>query len=74
MKAIVIPQYGGPDVLTSATRPRRKPAAGEVIVRTQRLHKFRRHYVSRRRLPWNPAPPLIAGREYCGELDALKPV
>jgi len=35
MKAIVIPQYGGPEVLTVREVPSPEPAAGGILVRTQ---------------------------------------
>jgi len=73
MKAIVIPQYGGPDVLTVRDTPPPQPAAGEVIVRTQAVGiNFADIMSAAGGYPGTPPPPLIAGREYCGELDGTK--
>jgi len=73
MKAIVIPQYGGPEVLTVRDMPSPQPAAGEVIVRTQAVGiNFADIMSAAGGYPGTPPPPLIAGREYCGELDGTK--
>jgi NADPH2:quinone reductase len=73
MKAIVIPQYGGPEVLTVRDMPAPEPAAGEVIVRTQAVGvNFADIMSAAGGYPGTPPPPLIAGREYCGELDGTK--
>jgi NADPH2:quinone reductase len=73
MKAIVIPQYGGPEVLTVRDMPSPEPAASEVIVRTQAVGvNFADIMSAAGGYPGTPPPPLIAGREYCGELDGTK--
>jgi len=73
MKAIVIPQYGGPEVLSVREMSSPEPAAGEVLVRTQAVGvNFADIMSAAGGYPGTPAPPLIAGREYCGELDGAK--
>jgi len=73
MKAIVIPQYGGPEVLTVREVPSPEPASGGILVRTQAVGvNFADIMSAAGGYPGTPAPPLIAGREYCGELDGAK--
>src|SRR5882762_3933995 len=73
MKAIVIPQYGGPEVLTVREMPLPELATEEVLVRTQAVGvNFADIMSAAGGYPGTPAPPLIAGREYCGELDGTK--
>jgi NADPH2:quinone reductase len=73
MKAIVIPQYGGSDVLTVREMPSPEPAPGEVIVHTQAGGvNFADIMSAAGGYPGTPQPPLIAGREYCGELAGTK--
>src|SRR5882757_8178183 len=73
MKAIVIPQYGGPEVLTVRDMPSPESASGEVLVRTQAVGvNFADIMSAAGGYPGTPPPPLIAGREYCGELDGSK--
>src|SRR5258708_21356597 len=73
MKAIVIPQYGGPEVLTVREMPSPEPASGEVLVRTQAVGvNFADIMSAAGGYPGAPPPPLVAGREDCGELDGAK--
>jgi NADPH2:quinone reductase len=73
MKAIVIPEYGGPEVLAVRDMPSPEPVAGEILVRNQAAGvNFADIMSAAGGYPGTPAPPLIAGREYCGELDGTR--
>jgi len=73
MKAIVIPRYGGPEVLAVHDMPSPQPAAGEVLVKTQAAGvNFADIMSAAGGYPGTPAPPLIAGREYCGDLEGTR--
>src|SRR6266700_7331061 len=70
MKAIVIPQFGGPDVLQLRDMAEPQPDSGEVLVRVQAAGvNFADIITASGGYPGTPPPPLIAGREYCGTLD-----
>lgn len=67
MKAIVIPRYGGPDVLEILDVPAPSPAAGEELVHVQAGGlNFADTMTARGGYPGTPKPPLVAGREFCG--------
>ena len=69
MKAIVIPQYGGPEVLTVREMPEPPEVPGELLVRVQAAGvNFADIMSAAGGYPGTPPPPLIAGREFCGEL------
>jgi NADPH2:quinone reductase len=71
MKAIVIPQFGSPDVLQLRDMAEPQPASGEVLVRVQAAGvNFADILTASGGYPGTPPPPLIAGREYCGALDS----
>ena len=73
MKAIVIPQFGGPEVLEVREMPSPEAGQGEVLVRVQAAGvNFADIMSAHGGYPGTPPPPLIAGREYCGELDGTK--
>jgi NADPH2:quinone reductase len=73
MKAVVIPQYGGPEVLVVRDMPPPQPAAGEVLVKTMAAGvNFADIMSAAGGYPGTPTPPLVAGREYCGELDGTR--
>ncbi len=73
MKAIVIPRYGGPEVLTVREMPSPHPARGEVLVHPRAVGvNFADIMSAAGGYPGTPPPPLIAGREFCGELDGAK--
>ena len=70
MKAIVIPEYGGPEVLTVREMPEPQAATGEVLVRVQAVGvNFADIMSAAGGYPGTPTPPLVAGREYCGKLE-----
>ena len=69
MKAIVISQYGGPEVLAVREMPNPQPGEGEVLVRVQAAGvNFADIMSAAGGYPGTPPPPLIAGREFCGVL------
>jgi NADPH2:quinone reductase len=71
MKAIVIPRFGGPDVLELRDMPEPLPASGEVLVHVQAAGvNFADIITASGGYPGTPPPPLIAGREYCGTLES----
>jgi NADPH2:quinone reductase len=72
MKALVIPRYGGPEVLEVQQVPEPSPAPGQVLVKVEAgglnfadLMTTEGGYVG------TPKPPLTAGREFAGrEVDS----
>ncbi len=73
MKAIVIPQYGGPEVLTVRDLPTPQAADAEVLVQVQAAGvNFADIMSAAGGYPGTPTPPLIAGREFCATLDRTR--
>lgn len=69
----MIPQFGGPEVLTVREMPLPLAVAGEVLVRVRAAGvNFADILTASGGYPGTPPPPLIAGREYCGTLDGTK--
>jgi NADPH2:quinone reductase len=67
MKAIVIAQLGGPEVLELRDVPEPTPGAGEELVRVQAAGvNFADIMAARGGYPGTPKPPIVAGREFCG--------
>jgi len=67
MKAVVIPRYGGPDVLEVRDFPDPAPGPGEELVRVQAAGvNFADTMSASGGYPGTPKPPLVAGREFCG--------
>ena len=67
MKAIVISQLGGPDVLLLQDVPDPAPAAGQELVRVHAGGlNFADVMTTQGGYPGAPKPPLVAGREFCG--------
>lgn len=75
MRAIVITQPGGPDVLEEQSRPRPEPGPGEIRVRVRASALNRADLLQRRGAYPAPAGALadIPGLEYAGEVDAVGP-
>lgn len=73
LKAIVIEQPGGPEVLKTVERPVPEPGPGEVRVRVRASALNRADLLQRRGIyPPPPGfPPDIPGLEYVGEVDAV---
>jgi NADPH:quinone reductase-like Zn-dependent oxidoreductase len=67
MKAIVITQFGGPEVLEIREMPDPTASAGQEIVEVQAGGlNFADVMTAKGGYPGTPKPPLIAGREFCG--------
>ncbi|HEY8671554.1 MAG TPA: alcohol dehydrogenase catalytic domain-containing protein, partial [Terriglobales bacterium] len=67
MKAIVITQLGGPEVLALRDVPGPTPGAGEEPVRVEAAGvNFADIMAARGGYPGTPKPPIVAGREFCG--------
>jgi NADPH2:quinone reductase len=70
MKAIVIPTFGGPEVLQLQEVPTPAPAAGEALVRIAAVGVNYRD-VYERMGRYGGTPPMIAGAEGAGTVEAL---
>jgi len=69
MKALVIERYGGPGVLQLRQAPEPVPEAKEQIVQVKAGGiNFADIMSAEGKYPGTPPPPLVAGREFCGEL------
>jgi len=67
MKAIVIPHYGGPEVLEIRDMAEPVPGPGEELVRVEAAGvNFADTLTARGGYHRTPKPPLVAGREFCG--------
>ena len=67
MKAVVIPQFGGPEVLRIEDAPEPQVKPGEVLVKVHAGGiNFADLITVRGGYPNIPKPPLIAGREFAG--------
>jgi NADPH2:quinone reductase len=75
MRAIVITQPGGPEVLREEERPAPEPGPGQIRVRVRASALNRADLMQRRgHYPAPPgAPADIPGLEYAGEVEALGP-
>ena len=75
MKAVIITQPGGPEVLEIQERPKPEPGLGQIRLRV-RASALNRAYLMQREGNY-PVPPgvtaEISGMEYAGEVDALGP-
>jgi len=70
MKAIVISRLGGPEVLEVRDFPDPALSAGLVLVRVEAGGlNFADVMTAQGGYPGTPAPPLVAGREFCGQRD-----
>lgn len=70
MRAVVIPEFGGPEVLQVQDMPEPQPKPGEVLVRVQAAGiNFADLITVRGGYPNIPKPPLIPGREFAGVRD-----
>ncbi len=71
MRAIVIDQYGGPDMLHLATVPRPVPARGQVLVRTRFVGVNPKDVIVRKgkfKIATGNKFPLIVGHDIAGEV------
>jgi len=70
MKSVVIPRYGGPEVLEVRNVPDPQPRPGEVMVRVEAGGvNFADLLTAKGEYPGTPPPPLVAGREFCGHRE-----
>ena len=71
MKAVVIPRFTGPDALEIAEVPKPTPGPGEVLVKVEAAGlNFADVLTASGGYPGLPAPPVIAGREFSGRVEA----
>jgi NADPH2:quinone reductase len=74
MKALVIPRFGDPDVLTWTDQPDPDPGPGELLVRVRAFAVNWADLMQRAgRYPGGPTPPFIAGHDFMGEVVARGP-
>src|SRR6266403_1308918 len=67
MKALVIPRFGGPEVLELQQVPDPHPGPEQTLVQVQAgALNFADLLTSRGGYPGTPKPPLVAGREFAG--------
>ena len=67
MKAVVITQFGGPEVLQVQNMPEPVATSGQELVRVEAAGvNFADTMAALGGYPGTPKPPLIAGREFCG--------
>jgi NADPH2:quinone reductase len=71
MKAVVVTQSGGPEVLEVRDVPEPQPAQGEVIVRVEAVGvNFADTMSTRGSYSGTPPPPFITGREFAGVVES----
>ena len=71
MKAVVIPHYGGPEVLEIREVPAPNPMRGEELVKVEAGGlNFADTMTASGGYPGTPKPPLVAGREFCGTRES----
>jgi NADPH:quinone reductase len=71
MQAVVIPRFAGPEVLELRDVPQPKPGPDEVIIKVSAAGmNFADVLTASGGYPGLPSPPIIAGREFAGEVDA----
>ena len=67
MKALIIPRFGGPEVLEVKDVPEPQPSPEQVLVQVEAGGlNFADLLTARGGYPGTPKPPLIAGREFAG--------
>jgi NADPH:quinone reductase-like Zn-dependent oxidoreductase len=74
MREIVITRHGGPEVMEERERPTPEPGPGEVRIRVKAAGVNFADVLARMGLyPDAPPPPLVAGYEVSGYVDAVGP-
>ncbi|MCL8207164.1 MAG: NADP-dependent oxidoreductase [Actinomycetia bacterium] len=74
MKAVIIPRFGGPEVLEVADLPKPQPGPGEVRIRVAAATVNPTDISLRSgRRPTNLPPPYIPGMELAGTVDVVGP-
>jgi NADPH:quinone reductase len=70
MKAVVIPRFAGPDALEISDLPKPTPGPQQVLVRVEAAGmNFADVLTASGGYPGLPAPPIIAGREFSGQVE-----
>ena len=72
MKAVVVTELGGPEVLEYGDNPVPRPAEGEVLVKMEAIG-VNYAEIQQRKHGHGNTPPFILGRDGCGEVMALGP-
>jgi len=74
VKAVVVREHGGPEVLRFEDRPVPEPGPGEARLRVRAVALNHLDVWVRRGIPGHPFPlPLVPGCDVAGEVDALGP-
>ena len=74
MKVIVLPRYGGPEVLTVAEAPKPEPGPDQILVRVRAIGVNRADGLQRQGLyPMPSGISDVPGLELAGEVEALGP-
>jgi NADPH:quinone reductase-like Zn-dependent oxidoreductase len=74
MREIVITRYGGPEVMEERERPTPEPGPGEVRIRVKAAGVNFADILARMGMyPDAPPPPMVAGYEVSGYVDAVGP-
>ena len=74
MKAVTLPRYGGPEVISIADLPKPAPGAEQVLVRVRAIGVNRADCLQRQGLyPMPPGVGDIPGLELAGEVEAVGP-
>jgi NADPH:quinone reductase-like Zn-dependent oxidoreductase len=74
MREIVITRHGGPDVMEARERPTPEPGPGQVRIRVKAAGVNFADILARMGLyPDAPPPPMVAGYEVSGYIDAIGP-
>ena len=73
MKAIVVPEFGGPEVMQYTDVPDPVPAPGEIVVRVRGVGVNFGDHLMRRGAYHGEQPPLIPGLEVAGEVALVAP-
>lgn len=74
MKAIVVREHGGPEVLVAEDRPVPEPGPGEARVRVSAVAMNHLDIWVRRGVPGHPFPlPIVPGCDVAGTIDSLGP-
>ncbi len=74
MKALIVPRFGDPEVLTWTDQADPEPGPGELLVRTRAFAVNWADLLQRAgRYPGGPTPPYIAGYDFMGEVVGRGP-
>ena len=72
MKAVVVREHGGPEVLRFEDRPDPQPRAGEVLVRVKAVGLNHLDLWVRKGVPGHTFPlPIVPGCDFCGLVESV---